>query len=297
MTASLNVMLLAAGMGSRLLPYTTETPKPAIPFLTTPLAGYSLSLLEKIKIQNLVVNTFHLPEKIEQLFRQLPKNYKNLSFTFEEQGLLGSGGGIHNAKKYLIGQDNFLVMNADELILPHHLGLIEDMISFHQWHKGIATLMVMKNPEVGSKFGGAWTQHQSSVIKMFSKTNPGQELTGWHFIGVMLFSDRIFNYFKPQVEDENILYETLTAAIAKGEQAHIFEAHCEWYETGNPDDFIHAENKILSALESTTDDYWKQFLLQTIRLYGKNDYLIEKNDPQLINKIRNVFTKNHIAID
>lgn len=63
----MNVMLLAAGEGTRLRPYTEILPKPAIPFLTIPLAAHALSFLRGFTIDKLVVNTFHLPHKIHEL--------------------------------------------------------------------------------------------------------------------------------------------------------------------------------------------------------------------------------------
>ena len=68
MNKKINGILLSAGLGTRLRPYTYDTPKPAIPFLSIPLAVYPLTLLAEFEIQNLVVNTHHLPEKIENLF-------------------------------------------------------------------------------------------------------------------------------------------------------------------------------------------------------------------------------------
>ncbi|PIS11179.1 MAG: mannose-1-phosphate guanyltransferase [Bdellovibrio sp. CG10_big_fil_rev_8_21_14_0_10_47_8] len=274
----MNVMILAAGEGSRLKPYTLEKPKPCVPFLSVPLACYSLSLLDRIPIHNLVVNTHHLPDQVEQLFSSQRPFWKRLIFSHENEKLLGSGGGIHLAESHLAGRNEFFVLNGDEIILPHQLDVLQEMLLFHQWHKGIATLLTMSHPEVGHKFGGAWIE-SGTRIKCFSKTAPGQNLTGQHFTGVLLLSDWIFKYFKPEIDEENILYETLTAAMNAGEEVHSFQTPMEWFEIGNPTDFMAATESCFQSLEQRKvhNPYWLDYLQQTIRLNSKNDYLVERD--------------------
>lgn len=287
----MNVMLLTAGEGTRLRPFTLQKPKPAIPFLGTPLACYSLSLLDRIPIHNLAFNTFHLPLQVESLFRSLRPQWKNLCVSEESAGLLGSGGGIHKARPFLEGHGNFIVMNGDELILPHSLGLMSEMIRFHEWHDGLATLLTMPHPEVGTTFGGVWLEGKDRV-KCFSKTRPADaSLRGLHFLGVMIFSDRIFKYFKPQVQDENVLYETLTSAMTAGESVYSYECQAEWFETGNPKSFLAATKTCLEALclPPMNKPYWVEHLEQTFRLYGKADLFIENEDPVLRDQLQNFY--------
>ena len=59
----MNVMMLTAGEGTRLRPHTQFWPKPAISFLNVPLFLYPLQFLDSIRIEKVVLNTFHLPER------------------------------------------------------------------------------------------------------------------------------------------------------------------------------------------------------------------------------------------
>lgn len=278
----MNVMLLCAGEGRRLRPFTEVLPKPAIPFLSVPLAYYSLSLLDRFPINKLVVNTHHLPNEIEKVFKQVPSQWRKLVFSSEKDQLLGSGGGIHAAKVHLAGGRNFLVLNGDEVILPHQLGILDEMLHFHQGHGGIATLLTIQNSDVGTKFGGAWTLENQTQVEMFSKTKPTNgHFQGHHFIGAMILSDKVFSYFNEHIVEENILYETLTKAMHYKEAVHVYSIHSEWFETGNPHDFLKATHFCLEQLSKNDWEekpYWIDYLEQTIRLYGKDQYLIEQND-------------------
>jgi mannose-1-phosphate guanylyltransferase len=263
-----NVMLLAAGLGTRLRPYTLETPKPAIPFLGVPLGYYPLSLMEDLNLQRVIVNTHHLPEKIEQLYRALPRSARapgfalrapDFYFSSEREKILGSGGGIRQALPQLLGRESFLVANADELIFSKTPFLMKEFVQFHEWNKGVATLLTMAHPEVGEKFGGVWGEPGPSgqfEVRQFSKTKiAGYE--GQHFVGVMIFRDSIKNYFSPDLgSEENILYGTLTRAMAAGEKVFTYKADLEWFETGNPVDFLSATKVCLEALKKQPQEPW-----------------------------------------
>ncbi len=285
----MNLMILAAGLGTRLRPYTLELPKPAIPFLGAPLASYSLSLLDGIKINRLVVNSHHLPDKIEALFRELKLPAKSLHFSLEGNQILGSGGGINNARSLLADQGDFLVMNGDEVILPHDPWMLKEFLAYHKWSKSIATLLVMKHPEVGKKFGGVWVEEGKDQVKCFAKT-PIAGLCGYHYLGVLAFQDKIFRYFKNPLQSENILYDTLTMAISQHEQVSIYCCETEWFENGTVEDFVSSASyycdQLTSDLENKTNlNYWKTYLAGTLRYYGTEKKVVENNFPELSQKL------------
>ncbi len=256
----MNVMILCAGTGSRLRPWTLKTPKPAIPFLGVPLAVYPLMAMDRIKIKNLVVNTHYLPEQIEQLFWKINWPCQRLIFSHEKV-LLGSGGAVHNAHAFLKDSKNFILANGDEVLLPYSLGLFEDLIHTHERDQNLATLLVIKHPGVGTKFGGCFVDPQMQ-IKKFSKTLiPGFE--AFHYTGFCILSQKVFNYFKTEIVEENILFETLTLAIQQGESVAAFHGSCDWFEVGSPQDFTEAELSLIQRLASFNPD--SPFALQHLQ--------------------------------
>lgn len=275
-------MLLAAGMGSRLRPYTDTRPKPAIPFMTVPMLCYSLALLDSLKIHNLVINLHHLPEEIRQLVKDTKPRAGKIIYSDETSSLLGSGGGIHHAWPSLKGRGAVLVANADEVILPYEPYVLRDMMEFHRQQNAIATILTIDHPLVGSQFGGAWV-NEKSQIQTFSKT-PVNGLKGHHFIGVMVLDEKVEKYFKPlegfAAPEENILYETLTKAMQAGEKVMSYQIRAEWFETGNPQDFLKATEACLKALPHRDESapYWTQYLAQTMRWHSSGQTFIEEGD-------------------
>lgn len=241
----MKLMLLAAGEGTRLRPHTLTIPKPAIPFLGVPLAFYSLYLLNSLKLSQIVVNTFHLPEKIHKLFGEF-KN--NIYFSDEKETIRGSAGGLYLAKHHLENESAFFMMNADEVILPHHEGQFQEALDRHLKENRLATLFVMDHDEVGTKFGGVWTSSEGQVLG-FGKIRTPASSEGHHFVGAFILSPRIFSYI-PSDAPGNILYDSLVSAISKGENVRIHRLHCDWFETGNPHDFNEATRQCHTLVSS-----------------------------------------------
>lgn len=276
----MNVMLLAAGEGTRLRPHTLTLPKPAIPFLNVPLAGHALRFLGNLPLHKLVVNTFHLAPQIERLFHRLPHNAQEIFFSHETGAILGSGGGLSKARAHFKGGGDFILMNADEVILPEDLDILEKALAHHKKTQALSTLLVMEHPEAGGKFGAVWTDNNNKVAT-FGKERPASGEKPWHFIGVQILSEKVFDYL-PEQGESNILYDALVAAIAKGETVQSYPIKCQWYETGNPTDFLAATRTCADFLfaESSAP---KASLEQSFQSYLNSKIQIQKwNNADLI---------------
>ncbi|MGI0118405.1 N-acetylmuramate alpha-1-phosphate uridylyltransferase MurU [Zooshikella sp. RANM57] len=107
----MKAMLLAAGEGQRMRPLTLITPKPLLPVNGQPLVTYSLQRLAQSGITDVIMNTSHLAEKVEQTLGDGQQFGVHIQYSREQQKL-ETGGGIFKALP-LLGQDPFLVVNGD----------------------------------------------------------------------------------------------------------------------------------------------------------------------------------------
>ena len=73
-------MILAAGFGKRMLPLTEKMPKPLIKVGPKNLLERSIELLMKMGIDELVINTHHLSQEIDNFLKN--KNYR-ISIAFD----------------------------------------------------------------------------------------------------------------------------------------------------------------------------------------------------------------------
>ncbi len=68
----MQAMILAAGFGTRLLPYTKYLPKPLFPVLNTPLLLAAVNRLKSSGFSKIIVNCHHLGEQIVTCLRDIP---------------------------------------------------------------------------------------------------------------------------------------------------------------------------------------------------------------------------------
>jgi mannose-1-phosphate guanylyltransferase len=277
-------LLLCAGEGTRLRPYTLATPKPVIPFLGAPLASYTGALLKDLGVTDLVVNHHHLSTQVRSFFLNSSRDFKSVSFSDEDSELLGSGGALNKAQMHFRNETHFAVANGDEVILPHHPESLAKILAQHQDENRLATLVVTRHAGVGSHFGGAYADANLQV-KTFSKT-PIEGLTGWHFIGLAFFSNQVLKYLSKDLRPENILYETLASAIAAGEKVLVAPLDCAWFETGNPADFLNATRSCLEALTTTPRPAWARWLEKHLKSQPEFKLpVIEQQDPLLVSML------------
>ncbi len=279
----MNVMLLAAGEGTRLRPYTLIRPKPAIPFLNIPLASYPLAFLEGLKVDRLIVNTFHLPTKIVDLFIHMNHGARKLHFSHEITQILDTGGGLGAARDYFKPAEDLILMNSDEVVLPKEKGVIAKAIELHQKNKALCTLLTMDHEGVGTKFGGVWLDSKDRV-RGFGKTAPGAEcVKAEHFIGIQILSGKIFDYL-PNGTPANILYDAVTTGIQEGHLVQRYKVPCHWYETGNAQDFLKATGSCLDILKSKTETYEQSHLRRAIERFSQEAPVLETLDGATILK-------------
>jgi mannose-1-phosphate guanylyltransferase len=104
----MNVLLLAAGLGTRLKPITNSIPKCLVPIKGKPLLEIWLENLSQLSINKLFINTHYFSELVEK-FILSSKYKKNVELLFEIK-LLGTGGTIRN---------NYLKLKNKNLINQH----------------------------------------------------------------------------------------------------------------------------------------------------------------------------------
>lgn len=280
----MKAMLLAAGLGTRFRPQSDILPKPAMPFFQLPMVLYPAYLAIRMQASSICINTHHLAHKMEESIQRYSEKLPPIHISNEEGELLGRGGGIKKAQKYLEGDNEFIVCNGDEIILPATTDELDNFLKLHKSGDHISTLFCMEHPEVGNKFGGVWVDEDDFVVG-FGKQKIQGSVKAYHYTGLQILKDKIFKYIPEGNSD--IFYDNLVNALAKGERVKAYNANCLWHETGNEADFIDAHKMILKQREEF-ENIWSflgtinHFLPKELRpsfyyAWEENDFIWDPN--------------------
>ncbi|MDC3204493.1 nucleotidyltransferase family protein [Pelagibacteraceae bacterium] len=103
----MKAILLSAGFGKRLMPYTSEMPKCLLPVKGKPLLEIWMDKLDNLGVQSFLINTHYMHSKVEDFVMQ-SKFKKKITLVYENQ-LLGTGGTLCKNLKFYDNQDGFLI--------------------------------------------------------------------------------------------------------------------------------------------------------------------------------------------
>ncbi len=104
-------MILAAGFGTRLKPFTDTMPKALAPLKKGTMLSYQIEKLKSNGVKEIVINAHHYYEEIEKYLKLNDFGVK-IDLIIEED-ILGTGGGLLNAADFLKFEDKFYLVNVD----------------------------------------------------------------------------------------------------------------------------------------------------------------------------------------
>lgn len=107
-------MILAAGFGSRLRPLTDTVPKALITAGGRSMLDWTLDSLRKAGSESFVINAHHHADKIIDWSESRRTAFPDLEMVVShEPEILGTGGGIRQAARWLYSPNPVLIHNAD----------------------------------------------------------------------------------------------------------------------------------------------------------------------------------------
>ena len=134
----MKAMILAAGLGTRLKPFTLEHPKALFEYNGQTLLRHAIEHLRSAGISEIIVNVHHFANQIVD-YLELNKNFDcKITISDETDVLLETGGGVSKASWYFRDGMDFIVRNVD---IISDLDL-QKMANFHKQSKSIATLAI-----------------------------------------------------------------------------------------------------------------------------------------------------------
>ena len=111
----MKAMILAAGLGTRLKPFTDKHPKALVLVNGKSLLQRNIEYLQKIGITEVLINVHHFADQIMEAVKANDGWGSTVLISDETTEVLETGGGVLYAKSFFVKEENWLVMNADIL--------------------------------------------------------------------------------------------------------------------------------------------------------------------------------------
>jgi NDP-sugar pyrophosphorylase family protein len=235
-------MVLAAGRGTRLHPLTEQTPKALIPVAGRPMIEYSLLLLKRYGIRDIIINLHHLGDQIQTYLGDGERWGLQITYSKEPE-LLDTGGGLLKAKPFLHG-DTFIVINTDVLI---DLSLTE-LIAFHGQNGAAATLVVRPDP-LADQYGSLEIDTEGRIRRFLETHTPGMQsvpTTKVMFTGVQVLEPRVFDYMEPDngMRKFSTTKDTYPRMLLQQERLFGFRFEGFWQDVGTASRIKEAEESL-----------------------------------------------------
>lgn len=220
----MKALILAAGLGTRLRPYSQHTPKALFTINEKPVLAVAVEKLQKAGFDAVMINTHHHHQQIDTFIAQT--NFDIPVQTRHEVDILGTGGAIRNIADFW-ENDTLLVINAD---IVSDIDLAE-IYGFHNNHRHPVT-MVMHDY---AQFNGV-DVNANDFITGFGRKDcpPGHRKLA--FTGIHALERRVLDFLPPQGPAHIIDAYQRMIQSGEGIKARVVSGH-RWYDIGTPQSY------------------------------------------------------------
>ncbi len=220
-------MILAAGLGTRLRPYTEHTPKPLFTIGRRPVLAITIDKLLRAGCHSIVINTHHLHRQIEAFIAA--NDFPIPVRTRHEPDILGTGGGIRNIADVW---DNgpLLVINAD-IVSDIDLAAV---YRYHGAHSHPVTMVMHDHQRFNSV-----AVDSAGYVTGFGEADDHDSARRLAFTGIHVLDRRVLA-FLPDRGPAHII-NAYRDMLGAGLRIKAYEVRQHsWYDIGTPRSYLDA---------------------------------------------------------
>lgn len=225
----MKAVILAAGEGKRLRPFTETMPKVMLPVANKPVLEYVFDAVKNSGIDEIINVVGYKKEVIMEYF----KNYEDIDITYVVQDKqLGTAHALLQAKKYI--NDPFIVLSGDNIIDQRSiLKLIKDK-SKHS--------LLIKEHTHQSKYGVVFVK--KSILKEIVE-KPKGELGKFISTGIYKLPSSVFDDVE-ELTSQGVyaLSSVVQSIVERGENISTITAD-SWMDIVYPWDLIHVNEAMI----------------------------------------------------
>jgi MurNAc alpha-1-phosphate uridylyltransferase len=234
----MKAMLLCAGYGTRLKPWTDKHPKALAIVNGKSLLQRNVEYLASFGVTDIIINLHHFSGQIKEAVENAKGWGSIISFSDETDAILETGGGLKRASSFFDTQEALVLMNVDILT---DLDLYQ-MIAQHNKLRPLATLATTDR-ETARYF----LFNEEEVLCGWRNTKTGEEkisriskvLIQKAFSGIHIISPEIFSLMR---EEGKFSMVDVYLDLAKTHIIQNFDhSNSKFIDVGKPESIAQAE--------------------------------------------------------
>ena len=235
---TVQAVILAGGLGTRLRPLTLERPKPVVPLLNVPFLSYQLGLLGAHGVRDVILSVSHRPEAIRTIMGRERLGEVRLRDVVEKDPL-GTAGGVRNAADLVDGR--VVVLNGDVLT---DLDL-SAMLEAHEARGAAATIYLtpVENP---TAYGLVELEADGRVRRFLEKPGWEEVTTNTVNAGVYVLERELLDLI-PKGQPYSMEREFFPLLLERDVAFYGYVSPGYWLDIGTPVKYLQAQQDILAG--------------------------------------------------
>jgi MurNAc alpha-1-phosphate uridylyltransferase len=231
-------MVLAAGLGKRMLPITAKVPKPLVKVGGRTLIDFTLDRLAEAGIRKVVVNVHHLADLVEAHLKA--RRNPAILISDEREALLETGGGLKKALP-LLGDEPFLTLNSDSLWIEGPQRNLTRLIeAWDPERMDILMLLALAATSVGYEGRGDFAMDAAGLLRRRKE----REIAPFVFAGVAIVKPQLLADMPEGAFSANLLYDR---SIEAG-RLYGLRLDGQWLHVGEPRSIAAAEDCLAASV-------------------------------------------------
>ncbi len=235
----MKAVILAAGEGTRLRPFTASEPKVMIPVANRPILEYVVRALVENGITEIVMVVGYRRQRIMSYFGDGDDFDAEIEYVIQKKQPPGGGTAhaLYQAKEKI--EDEFLVLPGDNVISSQTISdLLDDMEAY--------SLLITKS-EMPSKYGVVTLEKGREKIKsLIEKPNRSPS----HIIstGIYSFPLEIFEYIEEAIEERRYDLPYVVQKAMKDNEVKPIQTEQTWIDAVYPWELLHLNSVALGEV-------------------------------------------------
>jgi NDP-sugar pyrophosphorylase family protein len=237
----MKAFILAAGLGTRLAPYTHDRPKALVELNGITLLEKAIRKVNELAVSEIIINVHHFSNQIVEFLRSNNNFNFPISVSDETEQLLDTGGAILKAKQLLESNEPFLLYNVDVLSSID----LHSLAAYHVQKGGLATLAVRERRTDRylvfdqKMLLSGWKNIKTGEEKI---SRPCDQPRNFAFSGIQIIETQLLSLI---TETGKFSIIDLYLRLAKNEAIYGYHDTSEyWMDLGKPDQLAAAEKMI-----------------------------------------------------